>query len=73
MNENKTTDNFFRRPEERRRLIIVYGKKYFKFAFRLENLITQKDPAIQITMLSHAEERQQKLTNQEKIIYVGDD
>lgn len=73
MNENKTTDNFFRRPEERRRLIIVYGKKYFKFAFRLENLITQKDPTIQITMLSHAEARQQKLTNQEKIIYVGDD
>lgn len=73
MNENKTTDNFFRRSEERRRLIIVYGKKYFKFALRLGDLITQKDSAIQIMMLSLAESRQQKLTNQEKIIYVGDD
>ncbi|MBF1582715.1 MAG: hypothetical protein HXO28_04570 [Prevotella sp.] len=73
MNETKTMDNFFRRTEEKRKLIIVYGKKYFKFALRLENLITQKDPAIKITILSHAEAMQQKLTNQEKKIYVGDD
>ena len=66
MNETKTMDNFFRRTEEKRKLIIVYGKKYFKFALRLDNLITQKDPAIKITILSHAEAMQQKLTNQEK-------
>ena len=73
MDASNTTDNFFRRPEEKRKLIIVYGKKYFKFALRLGDLITQKDPAIKITILSHTDAIQQKLTNQEKIIYVGDD